>query len=138
MEFRCKLSEVDDMLYRLKETVKEPLRTYEVHPTAESLGWGRSMVCEFDYTVHIQALKLFFRDAVEYEYDEEEQEDLPIEGILHYYNEGDTEPIGGVYSNIRNHVMWYIKDEDICIENPDELECVIDIPYDIDGKEFEI
>lgn len=109
MEFRCKLSEVDDLIFALvfDQTCyarKEPIRTYEVHPTEESLGWGRSMVCEFDYTVHIPALKLFFRDAVEYEFDEEEQEDMPIEGILHYYHEGDAEPIGGVYSNIRNHV----------------------------------
>ena len=77
MEFRCKLSEVDDLIFALvfDQTCyarKEPIRTYEVHPTEESLGWGRSMVCEFDYTVHIPALKLFLRDAVEYEYDEEE------------------------------------------------------------------
>lgn len=76
MEFRCKLSEVDDLIFALvfDQTCyarKEPIRTYEVHPTEESLGWGRSMVCEFDYTVHIPALKLFLRDAVEYEYDEE-------------------------------------------------------------------
>lgn len=87
MEFRCKLSEVDELEWWLRKAVKEPLRTYEVHPTEESLGWGRSMVCEFDYTVHIPALKLFFRDAVEFEFDEEEQEDMPIEGILHYYHE---------------------------------------------------
>ena len=96
------------------------------------------MVCEFDYTVHIPALKLFLRDAVEYEYDEEEQEDMPIEGILHYYHEGDAEPIGGVYSNIRNHVLWYIKDENISIEIADNLECVIDFPYDVDLKDVEI
>ena len=72
-----------------------------------------------------------------FEYDEEEQEDMPIEGILHYYHEGDAEPIGGVYSNIRNHVLWYIKDENISIENADNLECVIDFPYDVDLKEVE-
>lgn len=65
MEFRCKLSEVDDLIFALvfDQTCyarKEPIRTYEVHPTEESLGWGRSMVCEFDYTVHIPALKLFY------------------------------------------------------------------------------
>ena len=64
MEFRCKLSGGDDLVWRLRKAVKEPLRSYEVHPTEESLGWGRSMVCEYDYTVHVPALKLFFRDAV--------------------------------------------------------------------------
>lgn len=47
MEFRCKLSEVDDLIFALvfDQTCyarKEPIRTYEVHPTEESLGWGRS------------------------------------------------------------------------------------------------
>ena len=54
------------------------------------------MVCEYDYTVHVPDLKLFFRDAVEFEFDEEEQDDVPIEGILHCYHEGETEPDYGV------------------------------------------
>lgn len=135
MEFRCKLSEVDDMVWRLREAVKEPLRTYEVHPTEESLSWGRSMVCEHDYTVHVPALKLFFRDAVEFEFDEEEQDDMPIEAILHCYREGETETDCGVYSNILNHVLWYIKDAGLSFDNAKELECVIDFPYDVDLKE---
>ncbi|NLT08773.1 MAG: hypothetical protein GXY08_04640 [Ruminococcus sp.] len=135
MEFRCKLSEVDDMVYRLSEAVKGPLRTYEVHPTEESLGWGRSMVCEYDYNVHVPGLKLFFRDAVEFEFDEEEQDDMPIESILHCYREGEKEPDYGVYSSILNHVLWYIKDEGISIDNAEELECVIDMPYDVDLEE---
>lgn len=135
MEFRCKLSEVDNMVFRLRKAIKEPLRTYEVHPTEESLGWGRSMVCEFDYTVHVPELKLFFRDAVEFEFDEEEQDDVPIEGILHCYHEGETETDCDVYSSILNHVLWYIKDAGLSIENPEELECVIDMPYDVDLKE---
>ena len=89
MEFRCKLSEVDDLIFALvfDQTCyarKEPIRTYEVHPTEESLGWGRSMVCEFDYTVHIPALKLFLRDAVEYDEEEhmrQEREESRQEGI---------------------------------------------------------
>ena len=60
MEFRCKLSAVNDIVFKLWYEIKEPLRSYEVHPTEESLGWGRSSVCEYDYTVHIPALKLFF------------------------------------------------------------------------------
>lgn len=68
MEFRCKLSEVGEMVFRLHEAIKEPLRTYEVHPTEESLGWGRSMVCEYDYTVRVPKLKIYFRDAVEFEF----------------------------------------------------------------------
>lgn len=48
-----------------------------------------------------------------------------------------TEPVGGSYSSIRNHVLWHIEYEDIEIENPDELGCVIDMPYEIDMKEFE-
>ncbi len=135
MEFRCKLSEVDDMVWRLREAVKEPLRTYGVHPTEESLGWGRSMVCEHDYTVHVPELKLFFRDAVEFEYDEEEKDDLPIEAILHCYREGENEPDGGVYSTIMSHVLWYIKNTGLSVENAEELECVIDFPYDVDLKE---
>ena len=135
MEFRCKLSEVDDLLWRLLHAVKEPLRSYEVHPTEESLGWGRSMVCEHDYTVHVPELKLFFRYAVEFEFDEEEQDDVPIEGILHCYHEGETETDCGVYSNILNHVLWYIKDAGLSIAKPEELECVIDMPYDVDLKE---
>lgn len=83
MEFRCKLSEVGEMVFRLREAIKEPLRTYEVHPTEESLGWGRSMVCEYDYTVRVPKLKIYFRDAVEFEFDEEEQDDVPIEEIMH-------------------------------------------------------
>lgn len=137
MEYRCKLSEVDDMVWQLREAVKEPLRTYEVHPTKESLGWGRSMVCEHDYTVHVPALKLFFRDAVEFEYDEEEKDDLPIEAILHCYREGETEPIGGDYCSVHDYVLWYIKDAGLSVENPEELECVIDFPYDVDLKENE-
>ena len=73
MEFRCKLSAVNDIIFKLWYEIKEPLRSYEVHPTEESLGWGCSSVCEYDYTVHIPALKLFFRDATEFEFDEEEQ-----------------------------------------------------------------
>ena len=53
MEFRCKLSEVDNMVFRLRKAIKEPLRTYEVHPTEESLPSGRSRVCEFGYTVDV-------------------------------------------------------------------------------------
>ncbi len=60
MEFRCKLSEVVEMVVRLRMAIKEPLRTYEVHPTEESLGWGRSMVCEYDYTVRVPELKSIF------------------------------------------------------------------------------
>ena len=127
MKFRCKLSEVDELAWRLCGAVKEPLRTYEVHQTEESLGWGRSMVCEYDYTVRVPELKLFFRDAVEFEFDEEEQDDVPIESILHCYREGETEPDYGVYSSILNHVLWYIKDEG--------LECVIDMPYDVNLEE---
>lgn len=137
MEFRCKLSEIDDTVWRLREAVKEPLRTYEVHPTEESLGWGRSMVCEFDYTVHVPELKLFFRDAVEFEYDEEEKDDTPIEAILHCYREGETEPDGGDYCSVRDYVLWYIKDAGLAFENAEELECVIDFPYDVDLKEEE-
>lgn len=132
MEFRCKLSEVDDLVWRLCAAVKEPLRSYEVHPTEESLGWGRSMVCEYDYTVRVPELKIFFRDAVEFEFDEEEQDDMPIESILHCYREGETEPCGSDYSSVRDYVLWYIKDRGISIENPDDLECVIDMPYDVD------
>lgn len=131
MEFRCKLSEVDNMVVRLREAIKEPLRTYEVHPTKESLGWERSMVCEYDYIVRIPKLKIYFRDAVEFEFDEEEQDDIPIEEIMHCYREGETEPDYGVYSSILNHVLWYIKDAGLSIENPEELECVIDMPYDV-------
>ena len=131
MEFRCKLSEVDNMVVRLREAIKEPLRTYEVHPTKESLGWERSMVCEYDYIVRIPKLKIYFRDAVEFEFDEEEQDDIPIEEIMHCYREGETEPDYGVYSSILNHVLWYIKDAGLFIENPEELECVIDMPYDV-------
>lgn len=138
MEFRCKLSEVNDIVYKLWYEIKEPLRSYEVTPTEESLGWGRSSVYEYDYTVHIPALKLFFRDATEFEFDEEEQKEMPIETILHCYREGETVPDYGCYTTIRSHVLWYIKDQGISIENPDDLECVLDIPYDIDGKEFEI
>ena len=135
MEFRCKLSEVNDLEFRLRNAVKEPMRTFEVPPTEESFGWGRSMVCEHDYTVHVPALKLFSRDAVEFEFNEEEQEEMPIEAILHCYRYGDTEPMYGVYSSIRDHVLWYIKDAGLSIEKPEELECVIDFPYDVDLKE---
>lgn len=135
MEFRCKLSEVGEMVYRLREAVKVPLRTYEVHPTEESLGWGRSMVCEYDYTVRVPELKIFFRDAVEFEYNEEEQDDMPIEEITHCYHEGETEPIGGDYCSVHDFVLWYIKDARLVIEKPEEMECVIDFPYDVDLKE---
>ena len=135
MEFRCRLSDVDDMVFRLREAVKEPLRTYEVHPTKESLSWGRSMVCEYDYTVRVPALKLFFCDAVEFEFDEEEQDDMPVEEILHCYREGEAEPMYGVYDSIRSHVLWYIKEAGLSVENAEELECVIDFPYDVDLKE---
>lgn len=135
MEFRCKLSEVNDLIYRLRNAVKVPLRTYEVHPTEESLGWGRSSVCEYDYTVHVPELKLFFRDAVEFELDEEKQEETPIEEILHCYRDGETEPMYGVYDSIRSHVLWYIKEAGLSVENAEELECVIDFPYDVDLKE---
>lgn len=132
MEFRCKLSEVDEMVYQLREAVKEPLRTYEVHPTEESLGWGRSMVCEYDYTVRIPELKLYFRDAVEFEFDEEEQDDVPIEEILHCYREGETETNRGDYCSVHDYALWYIKDAGLAIENPEGLECLIDMPYDVD------
>lgn len=135
MEFRCKLSEVDDLVWRLRGAVKEPLRSYEIHPTEESLGWGRSMVCEYDYTAHVPELKLFFRDAVEFEFDEEEQNDLPIEAILHCYREGGKGPIGGDYCSIRNYVLWYIKDAGLAVKNAEELKCVIDMPYEVDLKE---
>ena len=130
MEFRCKLSEVVEMVVRLRMAIKEPLRTYEVHPTEESLGWGRSMVCEYDYTVRVPELKIYFRDAVEFEFDEEEQDDVPIEEIMHCYREGETEP----YS-ILKLVLWYIEDEGLSVDNAKELECVIDMPYDVDLKE---
>lgn len=130
MEFRCKLSEVVEMVVRLRMAIKEPLRTYEVHPTEESLGWGRSMVCEYDYTVRVPELKIYFRDAVEFEFDEEEQDDVPIEEITHFYREGKTEP----YS-ILKLVLWYIEDEGLSVDNTEELECVIDMPYDMDLKE---
>lgn len=135
MEFRCRLSDVDDMVFRLREAVKEPLRTYEVHPTKESLGWGRSMVCEYDYTVRVPALNLFFRDAVEFEFNEEEQGDVPVEEILHCYREGEAEPMYGVYDSILSHVLWYIKEAGLSVENAEELECVIEMPYDSDLKE---
>ena len=138
MEFRCKLSAVNDIIFKLWYEIKEPLRSYEVHPTEESLGWGRSSVCEYDYTVHIPTLKLFFRDATEFEFDEEEQKEMPIETILHCYREGETEPCGSDYCSVRDYVLWYIKDQGISIENPDDLECVFDLPYDIDRKELEI
>ena len=77
MEFRCKLSEMVEMVARLRMAIKEPLRAYEVHPTEESLGWGRSMVCEYDYTIRVPELKIYFRDAVEFEFDEEKQDDVP-------------------------------------------------------------
>lgn len=137
MEFRCKLSEVGEMVVRLREAIKEPLRTYEVHPTEESLGWGRSMVCEYDYTVRVPELKIYFRDAVEFEFDEEEQDDVPIEEIMHCYREGETEPDYGVYSSILNHVLWYIKDAGLSIENPEELECVIEMPYDVNLEDVD-
>ena len=130
MEFRCKLSEVVEMVVRLRMAIKEPLRTYEVHPTEESLGWGRSMVCEYDYTVRVPELKIYFRDAVEFEFDEEEQDDVPIEEITHFYREGKTER----YS-ILKLVLWYIEDEGLSVDNTEELECVIDMPYDVDLKE---
>lgn len=135
MEFRCKLSEVNDLEFRLRNAVKEPMRTFEVHPTDESLGWGRSMVCEHDYTIHVPELKLFFRDAVEFEFDEEEKNDVPIEAITHLYREGETEPDGGDYCSIHDYVLWYIKDKGLIMENAEELECVIDFPYDVDLKE---
>ena len=137
MEFRCKLSEVDNMVVRLREAIKEPLRTYEVHPTKESLGWERSMVCEYDYIVRIPKLKIYFRDAVEFEFDEEEQDDIPLEEIMHCYREGETEPNYGVYSSILNHVLWYIKDAGLSIENPEELECVIEMPYDVNLEDVD-
>lgn len=102
-----------------------------MHPTEESLGWGRSMVCEYDYTVHVPELKLFFRDAVEFEFDEEEQDDVPIEEITHRYREGETEPDDGDYCSIQDYVLWYIKDAGLSIENAEELECVMDMPYDV-------
>lgn len=93
------------------------------------------MVCEYDYTVHVPALKLFFRDAVEFEFDEEEQDDVPIEEITHCYREGETAPDGGDYCSVQDYVLWYIKDKGIIIENAEELECIIDFPYDVDLKE---
>ncbi len=132
MEIRCKLSVVDDTLYRLIGSVKESLRTYEVVPTPTSLERGCSMVCEYDYAVQIPALGLILRYAVEFEYDEEEQEHFPMQEILHYYHAGDASPIGGVYSYIRSHILWYIEQERLRIEQPDELECVIEFPYTVE------
>lgn len=82
MDFRCKFSNVDELEWRLRGAVKDPM--HEVQPTEESLGWGRSMVCESDCTVYVPAIGLFFRNAVEYEYNKE-HDDIPIEGILHCY-----------------------------------------------------
>ena len=131
MEFRCKLSEMVEMVARLRMAIKEPLRAYEVHPTEESLGWGRSMVCEYDYTIRVPELKIYFRDAVEFEFDEEKQDDVPIEEITHFYREGKTEPDYGSYYSILKLVSWYIEDEGLSIAKPEELECVIGMPYDV-------
>ena len=57
---------------------------------------------------------------------------MPIEEILHCYREGETETNCGVYSSILNHVLWYIENAGLAIENPEELECLIDMPYDVD------
>ena len=97
MEIKCKLSEVDDVIHDTLDQIKEPIRSYEVEPTEESLGWGRSSVCESDYTIHIPKLKIFYRYATEFDYDEEEKEEMPIEEILHFYHEGDKTPSGGDY-----------------------------------------
>ena len=132
MEFRCKLSEVNDILDRLREAVKEPLRIYEVPPTERSLRRERSMVCESDQTVRIPELKLFFREAVEFAFDEAKQDDMPAEEILHCYREGDKEPIGGDDCSVRDYVWRYIKDAGLSVDNADELECVIDMPYEVD------
>lgn len=91
------------------------------------------MVCEYDYTVRVPKLKIFFRDAVEF--NEEEQDDMPIEEIMHCYCEGETEPDYGAYYSILKQVLWYIKDNRLAVENPKELECIIDFPYDVDLKE---
>ena len=131
MEFRCKLSEMVEMVARLRMAIKEPLRAYEVHPTEESLGWGRSMVCEYDYTIRVPELKIYFRATVEFEFDEEKQDDVPIEEITHFYREGKTEPDYGSYYSILKLVSWYIEDEGLSIAKPEELECVIDMPYDV-------
>ena len=135
MEFRCKLSEVNDMLDRLREAVKEPLRIYEVPPTDRSLRRERSMVCESDHTVRIPELKLFFREAVEFAFDEAKQDDLPTEEILHCFRDGDKEPIAGDDCSIRDYVLRYIKEAGLSVENAEELECVIDMPYDVNLKE---
>ena len=135
MEFRCKLSEVNDMLDRLREAVNEPLRIYEVPPTERTLRRERSMVCESDYTVCVPELKLFFREAVEFVFDEAKQDDLPAEEIRHCYREGDKEPIGGDDCSVRDYVLRYIKDAGLSIKNAEELECVIDMPYDVNLKE---
>lgn len=54
MEFRCKLSEVDELEWRLREAVKEPLRTYEgfIRPRNRLAGgavWSASMIILFMY-----------------------------------------------------------------------------------------
>ena len=135
MEIRCKLHVVDDKLYDIIESIKVPIRSYEVEPTEESLGLGRSMVCEFDYTIYVPSLELFFRFAAEFEYDYETKEDEYIEEILHFYRYGDTKPLGGDYTNIRSLALWYIKENHLDIENGDDLDCIIDMPYDIEMKE---
>lgn len=76
-------------------------------------------------------MKIYFRDAVEFEFDEEEQDDVPIEEIMHFYREGKTEPDYGSYYSILKLVSWYIEDEGLSVENAEELECVIDMPYDV-------
>lgn len=60
---------------------------------------------------------------------------MPIETILHCYREGKTEPCERDYCSVRDYVLWYIKDQGISIDNPDDLECVFDLPYDVDLKE---
>ena len=132
MKIECTLAEVDNTLYDLLDRIREPIRSYEVASTEESLGWGRSMVCERDYTIHIPELKLFFRYADEFEYNEETQKDECIEEILHFYKTGENEPIGGDYSDISTLAQWYIKENDLEINNPAELKCIIDMPYNVE------
>lgn len=86
---------------------------------------------EYDYTVRISTLRLFFRDAVEYEYDEETQKDESFETTLHCYQEGVDKPIGGVYDSIRSYTVWYIQDKQLDVGNMNDIECVIEMPYEV-------
>lgn len=125
MEIKCRLLELRNTLHKIYDSGQEVPEMYEVEPTAESAGWRRN-VAEYGYTVHIPMLKMFFRYAVEYEYDEETKQKEPMEKILHCYNEGKKVPYG-VYMDIGEFVRWYVKENGLDIADVDEMECVIEI-----------